>query len=287
MLAGLDALVFDIQDVGARFYTFASTLSHVMGAARDAGLPVIVLDRPNPLGGTEVEGPLLEPAHASFVGLHPIPIRHAATLGEIGRLWASFGAGTAPLLVRCAGWKREWRWSQTGLSWAPPSPAMPGAETALVYPGLCLLEGSNVSEGRGTACPFRWFGAPWIDAEALATALNGEQLPGVRFRAVRFVPTASKHAGKVCAGCQAHVTDAATFRPVVTGIAVLAALRRLYPEAFAWRFEGGKYPIDRLAGTTGIREGIDSGLPWQHFPATWVGSETEHRRRLEAVALYP
>jgi len=163
---------------------------------------------------------------------------------------------------------------------------MPGPETALLYPGLCLLEGTNVSEGRGTACPFRWFGAPWADAESLAEALNKEELPGVRFRPVRFVPSASKHAGQVCAGCQAHVTDAEAFHPVVTGVTVLATLRRHYPDLFQWRREGDKFPVDRLAGTAAVREGIEAGLPWQHFPATWVSGETEHRRRLELITLY-
>ncbi|MGV3724379.1 MAG: exo-beta-N-acetylmuramidase NamZ family protein, partial [Actinomycetota bacterium] len=184
MLKDLDALVFDIQDVGARFYTFTSTLSHVMKSAAAANLPVIVLDRPNPIGGRLIEGPILEPKHASFVGLHPIPIRHGATMGELGRLWHHFGVGRPPHVVTCSGWLRAQRWGETGRSWIAPSPNIPAPEIALVYPGTCLLEGTNVSEARGTTLPFLCFGAPWVDAEALADRLNAAQLPGCRFRAV-------------------------------------------------------------------------------------------------------
>jgi uncharacterized protein YbbC (DUF1343 family) len=286
MLAGLDALVFDIQDVGARFYTFTSTLSHVMRSAATAKLPVIVLDRPNPLGGRSVEGPILEPAHASFVGLHPIPIRHGATMGELGRLWHHFGIGQPPLVVPCAGWRRGDLWDETGLSWTPPSPNMPTPETALVYPGVCLLEGTNVSEARGTACPFRTFGAPWIDAEALADRLNGLELPGCRFRPTRFKPTASKFLGETCAGCQIHVQDPNAFRPVATGVAILSALRHAYPEQFAWRQGAGKFSVDRLAGTSRLREAIDAGTSWQVMARTWKDDQDKHRARLASLAVY-
>lgn len=286
MLQGLDALVFDTQDVGSRFYTFSSTLSHVMGAARSAGLPLIMLDRPNPLGGVELEGPVLDPAFASFVGLHPVPIRHGATLGETGRLWAAFGAGEEPLVVACRRWSRSVGWSGTGLSWVPPSPNMPSAETALLYPGMCLLEGTNVSEGRGTACPFRWFGAPWIDAEALADALNAEALEGVRFRPVRFIPTSSKFAGTVCSGCQVHVTDTASFRPVRTGVTLLGFLRAAYPQQFAWRQSGESFSLDRLAGTDTLRRSLDADTCWREIEAAWKPGLDAYREQLSAVALY-
>lgn len=286
MLRGLEALVVDLQDVGARFYTFGSTLSLVMSAAREAGLPVIVLDRPNPLGGMLVEGPLLEPEHTSFVGMHPIPVRHGATLGELARLWASFGAGEEPLVVPCAGWQRRMTWQQTGLPWAAPSPAMPDAATAALYPALCFLEGTELSEGRGTAFPFRWFGAPWIDAEELAATLNREGLPGAVFRPVHFVPAASKHAGVACRGCEVHVLEPSAFRPVATGVAVLTAVRRLYPQRFAWRRFGERYFMDLLAGTARLRRGIDQGLPWNHWPAEWAAGEQEYHGRLHRLALY-
>ncbi len=280
MLKGVDAILFDIQDVGARFYTFSSTLAHVMRGAKAAGLPVIILDRPNPLGGRAVEGPLLEPAHASFVGLHPIPIRHGATLAELGHLWSEFGDGAPPLSVPCEHWRTEMRWDQTGLPFVPPSPNMPSAETALLYPGTCLLEGTNVSEGRGTACPFRWFGAPWVNAEKLAAYLNGRKLPGVRFRPTRFRPTASKFVGETCAGCQIHVGDAAQLRPVATGVAVLGALHELFPRSFAWRRNGERFAVDRLAGASWVREAVDQARPWQEIAARWEAGEATHRARL-------
>lgn len=286
MLAGLDALVFDIQDVGARFYTFSSTLSYVMQAARDANLPLILLDRPNPLGGQKVEGPVLEPEHASFIGLHPVPIRHGATMGELGRLWSRFKGLPEPLVVPSAGWGREHTWDRTGLQWVPPSPNMPAFETALLYPGMCLLEGTNVSEGRGTACPFRWFGAPWIDAETLAERLNAAGLPGVRFRPARFQPSASKHAGEACAGCQVHVLDPEALLPVASGVAVLAALRDMYPDQFEWRRNGEKWSVDRLAGTSGLREQIDDGRSWTEIAAGWVWGARGYRVLLSQVVLY-
>jgi len=286
MLQGLDALVFDIQDVGARFYTFSSTLSHVMSAAAAVHLPVIILDRPNPLGGVRAEGPILEPEHATFVGLHPIPIRHAATVGELGRLWNQFGAGEEPLIVPCEGWRRDALWHDTGLSWVPPSPNMPTPDVALVYPGTCLLEGTNVSEARGTACPFLWFGAPWVDAEALADRLNAEDLPGARFRPLRFRPSASKFSGETCAGCHIHVTDRDAFRPVATGVAILSALRHSYPDQFQWRQAGTRHAVDRLAGSTAIRENIDAGRSWRDMSREWETRAGLYRRRLARLELY-
>lgn len=286
MLRGLDALVFDIQDVGARFYTYTSTLSHCMTSARAAKMPLIVLDRPNPLGGMAIEGPILEPEHRTFVGMHPIPIRHAATMGELGRLWSKFGAGEDPLVVRCAGLEREDLWPNTGLQWINPSPNVPQWETALVYPGMCLLEGTNLSEARGTTQPFRTFGAPWIKAEELADALNNEMLPGVRFRPTRFIPTASKHKDQRCAGCQLHVLDPREFRPVATGVAVISVVRRLYPERFAWLRSGERFSVDRLAGTTSIRTKIDGGQTWEQIASTWDMRLDGYRSLLREIRLY-
>jgi uncharacterized protein YbbC (DUF1343 family) len=286
MLKGLDGLLFDVQDIGARFYTYGSTLSKVMEAAAEAKMPVVILDRPNPLDGRTIEGPLLEKEHASFVGLHPIPIRHAATLGELGRLWASFGAGVEPWIVPCERWSRGHRWEASELPWVPPSPNMPTPKTALVYPGMCLIEGTNVSEGRGTAGPFLQFGAPWIDAEQLTDYLNAAGLPGLRFAATRFRPTASKHSGETCAGCRLHVRDAFDFRPVAAGVAVLSAIKTLYPKHFAWREAGGRWPVDRLAGTSSLRQSVDAGRPWREIAATWRADEEAHRARLRKVAVY-
>ena len=286
MLKGLDGLIFDIQDIGARFYTYGCTLSTVMEAAAEAKLPVIILDRPNPLDGRTVEGPLLEKEHASFVGLHPIPIRHGATLGELGRLWATFGAGLDPWVVPCERWPRGHRWEANELPWVPPSPNMPTPQTALVYPGMCLIEGTNLSEGRGTACPFLQFGAPWIDAEALADSLNAAGLPGVRFRPTRFRPTASKHSGATCSGCQLHVQDPFDFRAVATGVAVLSVLKGLYPKQFAWRETAGKFAVDRLSGTSRLRHDVDAGRSWRDIAGSWRSDEETHRARLRKVAIY-
>lgn len=286
MLRGLDALVFDIQDVGARFYTFSSTLSHSIDSAERAGIPLIVLDRPNPLGGAIVEGPILEPAHAAFVGLHPIPIRHAATMGELGRLFAGFGSRSAPRVVECRGWRRSEYWDQTGLPWIPPSPNMPQALTALVYPGTCLIEGTNVSEGRGTTMPFLYFGAPWVKAEDLAASLTALKLPGAGFTPVRFRPTASKHSGAVCQGCQLHVLDRRRFAPVATGVAILQQIRTLYPNHFEWRRSGAKHSVDRLAGTSDLRLAIDAGKSWREISDSWQRGERLYRERLRGVELY-
>jgi uncharacterized protein YbbC (DUF1343 family) len=286
MLQGLDALVFDIQDVGARFYTFTSTLSQVMTAARAAKLPVIILDRPNPLGGLAIEGPILEPEHASFVGMHPIPIRHSATMGELGRLWSKFGAGEDPLVVPCSGLKRDMLWPETGLQWVAPSPNVPTWETALVYPGMCFLEGTNVSEARGTTNPFRQFGAPWVQAEQLTDALNAEMLPGVRFRPVRFIPTASKHKDLSCSGCQLHVLDARELHPVATGVAVLTVLSRLYPDQFAFLHAADRFSVDRLAGTSSVRLKIMGGQTWEQISAMWEMRLADYRDLLHSIRLY-
>lgn len=286
MLAGLDAIAFDIQDVGARFYTFASTLGLVMKSAKKSGIPVIILDRPNPLGGIEIEGPVLEPKHSSFVGRHPIPVRHGCTIGELGRLWSQFGDGDEPLVVRCSGWRRSRLWPATGLDWVAPSPNMPTFETALTYPGACFFEGTNVSEARGTANPFRWFGAPWLEPEDTSDALNGVALPGVRFRPVRFRPSSSKHVGLTCGGCQIHITDFSRFRPVRTAVVILHHLRRRYDGSFRWLGSNGRFGVDRLVGTSLLREAAEDGAP-ERLAAEWQGHCEEFRVLKERVSLYP
>lgn len=290
MLAGLEVLLVDLQDVGARFYTFASTLSLCMEAAAAAAVPVVVLDRPNPIGDP-IEGPLLRPEFASFIGLHPVPIRHGCTLGELALLFhRAFGVGSEPAVVPFASSAvshpsslipHPWN------LWVPPSPGMPTQATALVYPGTCLLEGTNVSEGRGTAQPFEWLGAPWIDAGALAEKLRAYGLPGVAFRPVYFIPTASKSAGETCAGVQVHVMDDRTFRPVLTGVAILAALRALWPSPFQWREGGGRFAVDRLAGTDRLRRDVDAGMAPADIAAAWVPDETAFAGTRATVRLYP
>jgi uncharacterized protein YbbC (DUF1343 family) len=275
MLRGLDVVVIDLQDVGTRVYTFAYTMANCLRAARAHGVPVIVCDRPNPIGGEAVEGPMLRSEYASFVGQFAIPLRHGLTMGELARLFNEhFGIGAALEVVPMRGWHRSMYWENTGLPWVLPSPNMPTLDTAVVYPGQVLFEGTNLSEGRGTTRPFEIVGAPWIDGDALAGALNAQTLPGARFRPVVFEPTFQKHARLTCGGCQVHVTDRRMFRPVLTAVALLAAIRRLGPVQFAWReppyeYEAEKMPIDILYGSDELRKQLDAGVPAREIAAGW------------------
>lgn len=265
MLAGLDALVFDLQDVGVRVYTFVWTMALCMEACAEAGIPFIVLDRPNPVGGSVREGPVLQEGFTSFVGLHPVPLRHALSCGELARwLVGVRGIGCELDVVPCDGWRRSMPWSQTGLPWVMPSPNLPTPDSCAVYPGMVLLEGTNLSEGRGTTRPFELFGAPWLDPRALAEEVSGDMGEGVTLRPCWFEPTFQKHARTVCGGGQLHVTDPDRFRPVRAAVALLRACRALAPEDFAWREPPYEYedvlpPIDILWGGEGLRRGVDEG----------------------------
>jgi uncharacterized protein YbbC (DUF1343 family) len=272
MLESVELMLFDLQDVGARFYTYLYTMSLAMAACAKAGIPFLVLDRPNPIGAEAIAGNLLDPDFASFVGLYPIPVRYGLTIGEIARLFnAEYGLGAELDVVWMEGWRRAAFWEDTGLPWVPPSPNMPGPETAVVYPGTCFFEGTNISEGRGTAKPFEQLGAPFIDGARLADALNEQTLPGVVFRPVFFQPAASKYAGEVCQGVQLHVLDRTVFEPLSTGFTALATVRRLYPQDFAWRVpQGGIHNFDRLAGTDQIRLALDRGVSVAELVASWT-----------------
>ena len=273
MLRGIDLLLFDIQDVGARFYTYPYTLANVLRAARREGIPVWVLDRPNPVGGLKVEGPVLEPAQASFVGMFPIPVRHGMTIGELARLFnGEFGIGADLTVVPMRGWRRGDAEPGGAMPWVPPSPNMPTRDTALVYLGTALLEGTNVSEGRGTTRPFETLGAPFVDGRQLADALNALGLPGVRFRPTAFTPSFSKHQGRACGGVQIHVTDRDAFLPFRTGLAVVKALHDLYPEAFRFQSDApGATPgfFDKLAGNAWLRPAIERGDTLDAMQARW------------------
>ena len=265
-LQGLDALVFDIQDVGARYYTFVYTMALCMEAAAQAKIPFYVLDRPNPIGLQMVEGNRVREPFKSFVGLYPLATRHGMTAGELAQYFnVEHRIGCALTVIACEGLNRGMLWSELGLPFVPPSPNMPTADTALVYPGMCLVEGTNLSEGRGTTRPFELFGAPWVDPEALAEALEAEQLPGVRFRPLHFLPTFHKHAMKDCGGVMLHVTDPRTFLPVRTGAAcMLHAYRQGHGKGFAWRTEKYEFvddvlAIDLLFGTDSVRKHIEAG----------------------------
>jgi uncharacterized protein YbbC (DUF1343 family) len=288
MLAGLDVLVIDLQDVGTRIYTYIYTMAYCLTAARRQGLKVIVCDRPNPIGGAQVEGPMLAHGFESFVGLYPIPMRHGMTIGELARLFNDhFGLGADLEVVPMAGWRREMYLGDAGTPWVMPSPNMPTPDTALVYPGTVLFEGNNVSEGRGTTRPFELVGAPWVAAERFADGLNGRRLPGVFFRPAVFEPTFHKHAKVSCGGCQIHVTDRATFAPVLAGVLLTEAFRAAGPEHFAWRpppyeYELEKLPFDILAGSSELREQIEAGIPAENIARGWeleVAKFEQVRRR--------
>lgn len=265
MLAGLDALLFDLQDVGARVYTFVWTMALAMEACAEAGIRFVVLDRPNPIGGSKREGPVLRPGFESFVGLHPLPLRHGLTCGEMAQ-WLNNerGIGCELSVYPCEGWRRDMDWAATGLPWIMPSPNLPTPASCEVYPGMVLLEGTNLSEGRGATRPFELFGAPWLDPPALTERLARADIPGVAFRACYFEPTFQKHAGVLCGGAQLHVSDRRAFQPVRTAVEVLVAARALAPADFAWREPPYEYeetlpPIDVLWGHDGLRTAIDAG----------------------------
>ncbi len=290
MLSGLDALVVDFQDVGARYYTFLSTLYYVLRGAGSAGLPVFVLDRPNPINGVVIEGPLVEPGLESFVGIAPIPIRHGMTMGELALFMnAEFHLGAALTVVPMQGWERAMWFDETGLPWVLPSPAMPHLSTATLYPGMCFVEGTNLSEGRGTALPFEIAGAPWLDGRALAERLNKLILPGVRFRAHTFRPTGSKFAGQVCEGVQVHVFDRLVFHPVLTGLHLLAEVRTLALNSFEFlppRVEGKPLHLDLLAGTARLREYLVAGRMVEEIVSDWAAVSEEWARVREPYLLY-
>ncbi|HEY6553151.1 MAG TPA: DUF1343 domain-containing protein [Vicinamibacteria bacterium] len=292
MLTGLDAVVFDMQDVGARYYTFAYTLLHVLEACAREGRRVVVLDRPNPLGGALVEGNILDPSFASFVGLHPLPVRHGLTLGELALLFREErGLDVDLTVIRMKGWRRAMRFEETGLPWVMPSPNMPTLDTAFVYPGGCLVEGTNLSEGRGTTRPFELVGAPWIDPWALASALEREEVPGARFRPVYFTPTFQKHAGLPCGGVQVHVTDRRRFPAYLAYLLLIHHARRQDPRKFAWRkppyeYETVKLPIDILCGTDRIRRALERGKSPRTFEAEWKEDAAIFRRRRKRYLLY-
>lgn len=275
MLKNVDVLVVDLQDVGARYYTFIWTLDLCLQACAELGKTVVVLDRPNPINGVDLEGTVLDPEYASFVGLKPLPIRHGMTIGEVGQYLREMYYPTLRYqVVRMEGWQRDMWFDETHLPWVFPSPNMPTLDTAIVYPGMCLLEGSMLSEGRGTTRPFEIFGAPYIDPEKLAAELSAYRLPGVFFRPLSFEPTFQKHAKQLCGGVQIHVTDRSSFRSWKTTVAILKALHNLYPKQFAWKqppyeYETRKMPFDILVGTDRLRREIESGVSLRDMEKWW------------------
>ncbi|HET6386072.1 MAG TPA: DUF1343 domain-containing protein [Armatimonadota bacterium] len=290
MLAGLDLMLFDLQDVGVRFYTYTWTLSHLLEACGEAGIPVVILDRPNPIGGEMVEGPLLEPGLESFVGRYAIPVRHGLTIGELARMFAGrYAPGPPPLISPMTGWRRVDWWCETRLDWAAPSPNIPTPETTWIYPGTCLLEGTNLSEGRGAPLPFRVCGAPWIEPDRLAARLN--ELGGSRWRGLYFTPSSSKHSGITCGGVEwyrPHASDwRKEFHPVRTGLELIQAVKELWPGEFRWLSGGaGRSHFDRLIGRSDVRARLDAGESAASIAAGWSEDEARFLNDRKPYLLY-
>lgn len=287
MLANVDVLVFDIQDVGARFYTYIYTMAYAMQSAAEQGKKFVVLDRPNPAGGVIVEGNVLDMEYSSFIGMYPIPIRHGMTIGELAQLFnKEFAINCDLAVVPMTGWQRDMLYADTGLPWVMPSPNMPTADAALVYSGIGMFGGTNLSEGVGTTRPFELVGAPWLDAQELADRMNAFKLPGVIFRPAYFTPKFSKNEGKVCGGVQIHVTDPKVYRAVETGVTLLYTIQELSGDQFrfnpAWR-EGYKPSIDLATGDNSLRLGRYS-LP--ELITLWNGEAAEFKELSRPYLLY-
>jgi len=282
-LRDIDLLVVDLQDVGTRVYTYAATMAYALQAGARAGLPVTVLDRPNPLGGVILEGPILDPELRSFVGAFDVPLRHGLTMGELARLAAS-DMDPAPDLtvIPMRGWKRDMTFEDTGLIWVPPSPNLPVPDSARVYPGQVLLEGSNLSEGRGTTRPFELFGAPWMDGAAAADYLNRLDIPGARFRESRFTPEFSKHRGLCCGGCRIHVVEPEKLRPVTLTLNIIRWALDRYPQRFEFHAEY----FDRACGSRDLRRFLEQGRSVESIVVEWAGELEAFRRDRQEVLLY-
>jgi uncharacterized protein YbbC (DUF1343 family) len=290
VLRTLDALIIDLQDIGSRYYTFIYTMALCMREAAPLGLQVIVLDRPNPIDGAHIEGNIREDQYSSFVGMFPLPTRHGMTAAELARWFNRFYQSNL-LVVPMKGWRRSMWWGDTDLPWVIPSPNMPTVYTATVYPGMCLVEGTNLSEGRGTTHPFEFFGAPWLDSFKLADRLNHLDLPGVRFRPHFFLPTFHKHKERVCGGVELHVTNRALFEPYRTGLWCVKVARDLNPDEFKWRtetyeFVSDRLAIDLLAGSARYRELVESGGNVDDWVAEWEEPLREFARMREEFLLY-
>lgn len=287
MMQGLDALIFDIQDAGVRFYTYVSTMINAQEAAVSAGLRFVVLDRPDPIGGIRVEGNMLDPGFASFVGAHPVPIRYGMTVGELARMVAADREWPEPMVVPMRGWRRAWWFDQTGLPWVFPSPNLPTLDAMALYPGTCLVEGVNVSEGRGTTRPFELIGAPWLDPFEFAGQMERRNLPGVAFRPTWFTPMFSKHANVSCGGVQIHMLDREAMRPVQLGMHLLHVLRDMDSDAFGWRTgRDGNHALDLLLGSDRPRHMLDAGDSVEQITAGWEEEARAFEDRRRPYLLY-
>lgn len=293
MLADIDTILLDLQDVGTRVYTFATTALFMMQACAEADKKVLILDRPNPINGLLVEGNILNPAYSSFVGPFPIPMRHGLTLGELMTLYnEEYGIGSKLKVVPMSGWNRRDYFEETGLPWVLPSPNMPLVETAVVYPGQVILEGTDLSEGRGTTRPFEIFGAPYLEPDRVREIMESEALNGAILREVDFRPTSNKWAGELCRGFQIHVTDRNAFRPYSATLAILSALLKLYPEDFRWsdppyEYVHDKLPVDVILGDDEVRRDLEQGRSVLDMEKEWHGEVSQFVRKRSRFLLYP
>lgn len=292
MFADIDVLLVDLIDVGTRVYTFIWTVVHCLETAVTTGIKVVILDRPNPIGGHLVEGNLLREDCASFVGRCAIPMRHGLTIGELALFCnREMQIGADLEVIPASGWKRNMMFPATGYPWVFPSPNMPSPTTALVYPGQVLWEGTNVSEGRGTTLPFELFGAPYFHHEEILTKLRRTTMPGCRLRPLRFEPTSGKWAGQGCNGFQIHITDPETFQPYRTSLAVYQAVYGLYPDHFAYKeppyeYEYQRLPMDLIIGDQSIRQAVEDGMPIEDLEQGWQAALQAYRQRSSALFLY-
>ncbi|MBA3632852.1 MAG: DUF1343 domain-containing protein [Acidobacteria bacterium] len=292
MLSGIDALVFDLQDVGCRVYTFIYTMANCMRACTEYGKKMFVLDRPNPINGVDIEGNLLEIGHESFVGMYPIPMRHGLTVGELAQLFnTNFELHCELEIITMNGWSREDYYDETDAPWAMPSPNMPTVDSAVVFPATVYFEGTQISEGRGTTRPFEIIGAPYINAQEYADALTSLELSGVIYRPINFLPTFQKFANENCGGVFLHVTDREVFEPVITGLAMIKTIFDLYPNDFKWKNPPYEYvydrnPFDVIAGTTKIREFFEQKRGIQKIKNSWQKDLKEFYKTREKYLLY-
>lgn len=292
MLEPIDILIIDLQDIGTRVYTFITTLAYCLRAAQEHGKKVVVLDRPNPIGGTTAEGNLLKHELGSFVGVYPLPMRHGLTMGEAALLFnTQYQIGCDLEVIPMEGWDRTMYFQETGLHWIPPSPNMPSPTTALVYPGQVIMEGTNLSEGRGTTTPFEICGAPFIDPYQLKANLERKNLPGIFLREIFFQPTFHKWHDEVCGGLHIHITDPSTYKPYVTSLTITQKIRTLYPRNFSWRnppyeYEHEKIPIDLITGNKSIREGIEQNKDIQEIETSWKEELDQFREMAQRHFLY-
>lgn len=292
ILKVIDILIVDLIDIGTRYYTFVWSAVLLLKQLARMNKRIIILDRPNPLNGITIQGPILEKKFLSFVGLYPLPVRHGLTIGEICNMVNIEERINCDLqVIKMTGWQRKFYFTDCNLNWTVPSPNMPTFETALVYPGMCLLEGTNVSEGRGTTRPFEIFGAPYIDEEEIVKELDLKKIPGVQFRPLKFIPTFHKYKGLVCGGAQIYVNDLERFDPVFTGLEIISTIKRLYPKKFAWRkppyeFEKKKMPFDILIGNSWIRQEIERGDSVDSMRMRWEDDLERFRRKRKKYLLY-